>query len=496
MYATKVPYAALPFWQWATDAARDELFFLRMAYDASWAQEGTRQFPVPTDLEYFPFQSCGIDYALGRQHTIIGDQPGLGKTIQAIGVANELRMKRILVLCPASVRIQWYKKVMEWSTLRRRRTVPLAYAILRGRDGVPPDANWTILSYDLCRTDTIHEQLRAMGHFDMLVLDEGHYLKSPETQRTRSVFGGGEDDPFHGGLAAHAEKVVALTGTPLPNRPRECYTLVRGMNWDAIDRTSLDRFQHRYNPSMRIPDGGGLIEKVGRLPELQARLRCNLMVRRRKKDVLHQLPDVTYEVIRVDETKKIKEVTKAENMLGLDKNAVAAGGRMDFDGEVSTVRRLMGEAIAPFAAEQAEMLLGGGLEKLLIFAWHRSVIGFLREKLEHWGVVTIDGSLSSAGKHTRVQRFREEPDVQVCIGQIISSGTGVDGLQDVCAHALFAEHDWVHGNNEQAVDRLWRIGQNAGVLAQFLVAPKSISEYILSSAIEKAGNTDAALDKR
>jgi SWI/SNF-related matrix-associated actin-dependent regulator 1 of chromatin subfamily A len=492
VFFTHEPYAALPLYRHGTPAAQDELAGLWQDYEQSWRLAGSgRNLACRPDLEYHPFQAAGIEYAIDRPHAIIGDQPGLGKTIQAIGIANEAQMNKVLVVCPASVRLQWQREIGKWSVMRNRsdpRRAPYTKAILRGRDGVDPAAQWTIISYDLIRDPTIRENLAKM-QFDMLVLDEVHYLKTVDARRTKAVFG-------DGGLAERAEKIVGLSGTPLPNRPRECYTAVRNMCWEAIDFASEDSFRARFNPSMRL-EGGAVFERVGRLPELQARLRCNLMIRRKKLDVLPQLPKVVYEVLPVQETSAIKKAIQAENLLGIDPKALVSGsGNLGFDGAISTVRREMGEAMAPRIAEHVSVLMDSGLDKLLLFCWHHSVLNYLEDRLRSWGVTRVDGRTSPTGKARAVRSFQENPRTRIFLANMLAAGTGTDGLQKVCNHIVVGEASWVPGENEQAVDRLWRMEQKNGVLAQFLVAPKSVGEYILLTAVNKVQNTDRALDRR
>jgi SWI/SNF-related matrix-associated actin-dependent regulator 1 of chromatin subfamily A len=482
VWYTHDEYAALAFRKFADDTAAPKLHKIGIEYDKSWAQESTKDYPAPPGMEYHPFQRAGIEYALERRNTLIGDQPGLGKTIQAIGIANALRAKKVLVVCPASVRLQWRKEIRLWSTIPRAHVYP----ILKGSDGFNPYAAYTIISYDLMRNELLHKEICAQ-RWDLLIMDEGHYLKSVGALRTRALFGGGEGRFKNGGVADHADRIVTLTGTPLPNRPKECYTLARSLCWDAIDWQSQDAFDYKYNPSNMFE------ERVGRLPELRARLRCNLMVRRMKRDVLPQLPPKTYELTYVDESKAIKDALKAESMLDIDPTALS-GSNFAIEGEISTVRRMMGEAMAPDAVEHVRMLMDSGLDKVVVFGWHRSVLDVLEEGLSKYGLVRIDGRVSAVAKYRRVQDFRTDANIRVFLGNLQASGTGTDGLQDVCSHAVFSEASWVPGENEQCVDRLDRMGQNNGVLAQFLVATGSFAERVLSTAIRKHHTTHEALD--
>lgn len=495
---TREPYAAVAFWKFASPRAQEQLTQLQTQIDASWAKESKGHIKVPDDEELAPFQIAGVEYALNRQNTLFGDVPGLGKTPQAIAFCNEIGAKRVLVVCPANIRLQWIKMIRRWTTMKYPFT---AYPILHGRHGVNPSANWTVVSYDLASSPAIWKALAKLS-YDVLILDEGHYCKTIDARRTRTVFGGGLE-PVADALTSRAGAVLDLTGTPLPNRPREAYTAARGLCFDAIDWMSEETFRSRFNPSRRVVNDDGKVfvdERAGRHGELQARLRSNFMVRREKygpNGVGYQLGMMhlpQYEVIQVEETKEIKRALAAERMLDIDPEELE-GVDAECLGQVATVRRLMGLAMSPLAAEYIDMMLDGGEEKIVVFAHHIQVLDFLCAKLAKWGVVRIDGSMSQHKKQKQVDTFRLNPRIQLCIGNMQSMGTGTDGLQEVCHRAIFAEPDWVAGTNQQCVDRLDRGGQNVKVQVDFLVAPGSFIERILGSALRKGQTTHKALDR-
>ena len=488
------PYAALPFWDVADDRAREKLASLRQDYDASWADDCDRDFPLPKHLiekgfDYLPYQKAGIDYALKHGNCLIGDEPGLGKTIQAIGLANAIEAQRVLVVCPASIRLSWQREIREWSTLPRISTYP----VLKSSDGISPYSNYVIISYDLARQEALHEALHD-SQWDLMILDEGHYLKSLEAQRTRAIFGGGRGRFQRTFLAEKAKRIVSLTGTPLPNRPRECYTLARALCWESIDWTSYDEFTYRFNPSGRV-SSGFIVEKKGRLPELQSRLRANFMVRRLKKDVLKDLPDKRYEFTYVEPNGDIREVLAKESLIEFDPQTLL---NPDFklEGSVATVRREMGEAMVPRVLDHVKYLLDiVELPKLVIFAHHRSVMNSLIESLHKYGVVVTRGGMGNAHKQNSVDSFSNDPDTRIFIGQL-DTMEGVDGLQSVADHCVFAEPAWTPGRNEQCVDRLHRYGQHSNVVAQFLLAEGSFNEKVLSSVLFKAHDIHESLDNR
>ena len=148
------PYPVFDFYNDADDKAKEKLAPLLGAYDSSFADKPSPGFTVPSPegREFLPFQLAGIEYALKRGNTLIGDEPGLGKTIQAIGFANALDAQNVLVLVPASIRLNWQREIKAWSTLDRVSTYP----ILKASDGVNPQANYVIVSYNLATNRDIH----------------------------------------------------------------------------------------------------------------------------------------------------------------------------------------------------------------------------------------------------------------------------------------------------------------------------------------------------
>lgn len=511
---TGVPYAAVSFVDCATPRARAALAPISSAIELSWRKESKGHIKCPTDKELAQFQTCSVEYALQRNNTLIGDQPGLGKTPIAICFANEIAAKRILVLCPANIRIQWVNRIREWSTMRYPYIV---YPVLSGRHGVHPDAQWTVASYDLAHTEAIGSSLAQLKP-DLVILDEAHYLKTIDSKRTQAVFGDytgwcrkairdgkkiiGYEKLFRA-LSANCGAILALTGTPLPNRPREAYTLARGLCFDAIDWLSEEKFGERYNPSAVITkeraDGTEYTfkrEEVGRAGELQARLRANFMVRHLKRDVMTQLKLPVFNLFQVDETKEVRQVLEAESLLGIDPDDFEAEEMKPIMGHIAVVRKMMGLAIAPQVADYAAMCIDGGEDKLVIFAWHIEVLNVLQRLLGKYGVVRIDGSTSTNARRDNILAFQHDPRIKIMMGNTLSLGTGTDGLQEVSCHALLAEPEWVSGNNEQAIDRLDRMGQQRAVQADLFVAPGSLLEKILASSLRKRQNTDKALDAK
>lgn len=502
VYFTKDPYAALNFYREAEPTVVDKLAPLWSDYEKSWAVDSPNKYPVGREIEELGglrgYQNAAIDYALGRRHTLIGDAPGIGKTLTAIGACNAVGAERVLVVCPAAIRPQWKREIKRGSIIDKVRVYP----ILRSADGVANWPNYTVISYDLLRNPDLHAALCAIK-WDAIILDEAHALKEIGARRTQALFGGGRRAEFQDALSDHAERIFALTGTPLPNRPRECYTLTRALCWEAINFMTADDFRYRYNPSAMMTTGH-VREEKGRLPELQARLRCNFMVRRLKEDVLKDLPDKTYEFAYIEKDGRIADVVRKEKMLNYSLADLKKPNVQMF-GEISTIRREMGEAKVPQTVNHIKFLLDiMEVEKLVIFSHHRSVMDALNNQLSEYGVVQVRGGMNSHDRQASIVAFAGDaaagiapnPKIRIFSGQLEAAGVGIDGLQNVCSHVVVVEPAWTSGSNEQAIDRLHRSGQHGNVIAQFIVVEGSLDERILALVIDKTHTVHEALDNR
>lgn len=453
-------------------------------------QEGLRKSIWSVEHEGEEEQVC-IRIAHPSQLYITRDYTVTHNTPQAIVYANEIGAKRVLVICPAAIRTQWARKIEEWSTMLPPR---LIYPVFNAKNGVHPNAQWVILSYALARNPGIVAAI-AKQRFDLVIMDESHYLKDIDSYQTRAILGQADGQYHPKGLdpipaiISRAANVLFLSGTPIVNRPLEAYTTTRALAWDAIDYASLDKFRVRYNPQKEIIMRGGKRikqERIGRVVELGNRMRGTFMARHAKREVMTQLKFPRYEVIQYEETKDIKRLIEAESLLGIDIDAVQTTTDYEMLGHIATLRREMGIATAPQAAEYVRTLLEGGVEKIVVFGWHIEVLTILQQKLVRYGVVRIDGSTTGKARQAGVDSFITAPNIRVMLGNIQSMGVGVDGLQKVSQRCVLVEPSWTPGDNQQAIDRLDRGGQLGSVQADFLVPPGSIIEKILVAALKKA----------
>ena len=214
---------------------------------------------------------------------------------------------------------------------------------------------------------------------------------------------------------------------------------------------------------------------------------------------MHELPPKQWHVFPLATTPEIRAALKhpgwkaAERLYEMDASAFNSG--IPVDGAISTARRLLGEAKVGGVLEYIRDLLDSGVEKLVVAAWHHSVLAPLRAGLEAHGLVYMDGSTTPRAKQKAVDRFQSEAGIRIILGQTIPLGEGwtLTAAQDV----VMAEPDWVPGKNDQLLDRVHRFGQSGDrVIGHVPVVPGSMDEKIFSVAIRKDQSIHAALDQQ
>ena len=460
--------------------------------------------PHPPQMEARDYQHAGVEFALARDHCLIGDEPGVGKTPQAIMISNALGTRKTLVICPASLRDNWAEEIWKWST------IPNVTTFVGRKPGINSLRDFNILSYDALRNPGVLAGVMR-ERWDHVILDEAHAIKDPAgNTRSRPICAPDL-------LPSVTGRFTLLSGTILPNTPRECYNAARLLDWNCIEHMSLEEFNLHY-----YGEGGGMIRgpvwdeekqaKISKvhwsqhvrnvprhLEELQARLRGSVMVRRSKADVLPQLPPKQFHLVPLALTAELRTALahpgwkEVGHLMELDPAGFAA--HVGVDGAITTARRLLGEAKAKPACDYIEELLREGVAKLVVSAHHTSVLKIALERLQKHGLVFMDGHTPMRHRQQIVTQFQVDPDIRIILGQtqVLGEGHTLVAAQDI----VLIEGDWVPGKLEQMVDRIHRIGQAGSyVQAHIPVVPGSLDEHILSTVIEKAKNIHLALDFR
>ena len=401
-------------------------------------------------MNLYDYQQTGKNFLKNRLRAGLFDDPGLGKSAQVCVAVKDLQLKQIIIICPASAKAVWERELAQWGVCR---------------DTVE------IQSYEGA---VKHAARLVTVKADLVVLDEAHYLKSPKAKRTKAIYNN---------LVPTCERVWVLTGTPMPNNPAELYTMFRAVFPDAIymeNGRAMNYWQFVNKYCTTQHNGFGIKITGGKnLGELRDRL-TERTLRRKKEKVLKELPPMRHLPLPVsgdlkhiseEDMELFNQALTGEDPLG---NLARMGGM------AVTVRRLTGVSKVPgvvrWCKDNTE-----NYKKVVIFAHHKEVIAALAKQLPN--TVTLSGDTSPAMRAQAVERFQNDPDVHYFIGQIQSAGTAITLT---AAHVvLFAEFSWVPAENEQAANRIHRIGQNESCLAYYAMISGSIDEKILKAVEHK-----------
>ena len=425
-------------------------------------------------FELRPYQHEGIDKFATHNRFFNFDEPGMGKTVQAIHAADRVKAKRVLIPVPANIVIQWQKKVKE----------------LQKTDFVAD-----VVSYNKL---TDRAEFYKKQKYDVCVIDEGHYLKNRKAKRTKAVFGNKTDAV--GSIIQDIEYVWNMTGSPAPNNYSELWSSLRALTPQVITMKSgaiLDYWQFVDKFCIVTQNNFGTQITGNKNTEILKERIAPFMVRRLKKDYRNPPVIDTLVLEPSDSIAALKEAESSaegkELAAMLEKHGVA--GLELIGGHVATLRRLTGLAkVAPVVSQVVDEI-EGGLKKLVIIAYHRDVIEGIQSGLTKSGVssAVYMGGMTDKQKENAKEVFIKNPDCSVFIGQITAAGTGTDGLQTVCSDMLLAEYSWVPEENKQIIGRLDRLGGFDNVIVRFVSLAGSLDEKISASVQRKTADIIALL---
>lgn len=476
--------------QWAKLDAEETARRAR-AIEESRATDANVEIPVPDGLSYLGYQRAGIRYATNKPAVLIADEMGLGKTIQALGVINaDPLIENVIIVCPASLRLNWKREAEKWLVR------PFRIGVVEGKNWPKGDPNLIIINYDVL---TKHRERLSGRIFDAAIFDEAHYMKSQDAQRTQV------------GLSIGATQTIFLTGTPILNRPVELFPMLTRL--DPADLgANFFRFGKRYCAAKKNRFGWDF-KGASNLEELQTKLRERCMIRRKKAEVLKELPPKRRQIIelpvngcgsliaeekslfdlrdeRLAELRFAVEMAKASEDEAVYRAALAAlrGEVFLTLGEMAKTRKMIALAKVPYVISHLEDCLESG--PVICFAHHKDVIARIAEAFGD-GVAIITGDTSMTERQRAVDDFQSGRK-NLFLGNMQAAGVGITLTRS--SHVVFAEMDWVPAILAQAEDRAHRIGQTNSVLVQHLIFSDSMDAVLARSVVRKQEVIDKALD--
>jgi len=438
---------------------------------------------IPTLLPLFGFQRVGVEFVLAADsRALIADEMGLGKTPEAIGVYLTLKVlskaRRALVVCPASLKVNWYREWIRFAGLE-----PTVWSGPKHKG--PLDAEIHVVNYDIFGRHRV--ALEKLG-FDLVILDEAHYLKNRTSKRTIAVFGGysvrtrTKTKPFRTPYA------VLLTGTPVLNRPSELYPL---LHYLAPDRFS-DWFQYANRYGAWSPmNMEGRPWKPQHLQELHERTK-DIVIRRKKADVLKDLPPKLISDFFVPlTTEQRRQYRTALGSLASQWKTAAKEKRKPNITELHALVALLNSFKLDKVSEIiSELQNEDDVRSVLVFCTRLAPLQELRTRYGSRAIY-IDGSMSPDARQAEVDRFqRGEATIALLSFRAAREGLTLTKADTV----VFIDQDFVPANHEQAEDRAHRIGQVNPVQVYYLLVEDSIDEDLRALLAEKLAVTSQIAD--
>lgn len=429
--------------------------------------------PVPPGKSLLPFQDPAIRAQLrfmkenSMKGVYNGYEVGMGKSIMAITIArNILRAKRILVLCPSGLRGNWEDEIREWSIedekLLSIHTLYSARAAMR-----PITATWCICSYALLLKQNVFMRLME-ERWDFIICDEAKELKNMRSKRTVLALE----------LWNRTRRGLWMDATPMTRSAQDFYSACHVMMPETF--TSEDEFCEEYCRRRTVPWGrqGWEYFSGQNLDKLSNIIRANFFVRKRKDEVMYDLPDVTYQKIVLDCGPFDSKLTEQQERTileaikqGRDPNECA---RPEDKKHISERRLEAGLKTLKEGKDFIGDFLSAGIP-VVVVAYHRAVIDQIMHIFEKANPVKIDGSVIGPAKDRSTKAFNSGQTDLIVLQ--IKSAVGIN-LQHRCSIIIFVETSYDPTQIEQAVGRLRRIGQKSAINAYFFIAKGSVDEEV------------------
>ena len=429
-------------------------------------------------IDYSPYdnrppmehQKVAIEKLLANNKFILADDMGLGKTTAAVIASMESGAKKVLIVCPASLKINWDREIKNYTDRK--------VLIVEGRKW-GSTFDYYIINYDILKNyhttekseDSDDYKLLVNEKFDLAIVDEAHYVSNSTANRTRLLNDVLETIP----------RVWLLTGTPMTSRPINYFNLLKivdsplTLNWQSYVRRYCKGYQFTVG-NRKVWNTSG----ASNLDELRERTK-SYVLRRMKTDIL-DLPEKIVTPVFVELSSKmydeeLEEFTRISND-NKDKETLSVTLN-----RLMKIRQLIAYEKIPYTCEIIDKCLDQG-KKVIVFTNFTMSLDMLHEKYKKNSVI-LNGSMSKEKKQESVDRFQNEDKIKIFISNIIAGGVGIT----LTAGEVVVMNDlsFVPAHHSQAEDRAYRYGQKNSVLVYYPVFENTV-EKIIYNILQKKKN--------
>lgn len=435
-----------------------------------------------------------IDYHDGR--ALLSLDIGLGKTITSLSYLNWSNSYPVVIVCPAAVKEHWRNEYNKW--IKKNHSIKILFGI-DSLDYQNVNVDILIVNYELLSRHMIRSLEKEKGefqpdlqfqnfkryNFQMVIFDESHRLQNEKSKLFEAARY----------LCMGVPKILALTGTPIINRPAELFNTL------TIIRPALfsnrHAYLHRYcDPKLVIigKNPGGSFKKAWQFKgssneaELSHILSKEIMIRFLKTEVKNSLPEkipIVYPV-KLDGIDEYKILENEIRQQITDGNKTKVLTR--FEELKQKAFQLKTDQMFEFIDEVLCKT-----KKVVIFAWNKMALDVLQEKYKKISV-RVSGITKSKDKFENVEKFVTNPKIRLFLGNYRSAGEGIDRLQRVCHTCIFVQLPWHDAMINQCTGRVWREGQNHGVTEYFFIAENTIEEEIIKIIDSKKKMASSVVD--
>jgi SWI/SNF-related matrix-associated actin-dependent regulator 1 of chromatin subfamily A len=403
-------------------------------------------------------QKEAIQKLVENKKFILADDMGLGKTTSTIIAALESGSKKVLIICPATLKINWKREIENYSD----KSIYIAES-----KNFSTEADFVIINYDIIKN--FHDPKKKndsqvlAANFDLVIIDEAHYIKNATAQRTKLI----------NDIIKNTERIWLLTGTPMTSRPIDYFNLLSiidspvAKNWMA--------YAIRYCSGYQFNVGGRKVWNVtgaSNLEELRDRT-LGLTLRRLKENVL-DLPDKIITPVYLRLKSKSYENVMGEYYDWYDKNPDESKSLTVQFSKLTKVRQIIADEKIEQTIELAENIVEQD-KKVIIFC---NFTDSLNKITEHFGkaAVKLDGSMSKVERQNSVDQFQENPKVKVFVGNIKAAGVGI--TLTAAEAVIMNDLSFLPSDHAQAEDRAYRYGQKNNVLVYYPIFENTIEGII------------------